>query len=555
MIGASTPTTTRMNPTSITTRILFLGLLLFSGPAFADSSREIAWQDLIPQAPVEFDDPFAKLSGEQLMQLAQVARIRRLLENEKIPADGPSAEDEKRSVAELSSEGINVDWLLSQRERVTRERMLRAEQVDEGLSGKRIRIPGYTLPLALDKDRRITEFLLVPWVGACIHTPPPPPNQMIHVSVPGGTELRGRYSPVWIEGAIELKPGSYDLFLVDGSMQVKVAYTMVTESISDYLAAESDTLAKVEIPETSFEGHSWLQKWQAKASLIFTRAMSGLRDDGSSKAFWFAILVAFGYGLVHTLGPGHGKSVVISYFIGEGGSFHKGITMGVMIAITHVLSSIIVVLVMDFAVRQATGQAPSDYRAIRLGSYALIIVIGAVMLRSAIQALRESRKTEHSHVGHAHHHESHGDNHDDHDHHDCLACAALEKRKKGAGTWLALAVGSVPCTGALLVLLFGVANDLLFPAILMVAAISTGMAIAMSGIGVLAILGRSLAFRRMKDDEARRARFTSRLRIAGAALVLMIGTLLFVLTYSDIGQLTLPSQTSGVSNPEPVSTK
>lgn len=533
--------TTWMNPTSTTTQILFLGLLLFSGPAFADSSREIAWQDLIPQAPVEFDDPFAKLSGEQLMQLAQVARIRWLLENEKIPADGPSVEDEKRSVAELSSEGINVDWLLSQRERVTRERMLRAEQVDENLSGKRIRIPGYTLPLALDKDQRITEFLLVPWVGACIHTPPPPPNQMIHVSVPGGTELRGRYSPVWIEGAIELKPGSYDLFLVDGSMQVKVAYTMVTETISDYLAAESDTLAKVEIPETSFEGHSWLQKWQAKASLIFTRAMSGLRDDGSSKAFWFAILVAFGYGLVHTLGPGHGKSVVISYFIGEGGSLRKGITMGVMIAITHVLSSIIVVLVMDFAVRQATGQAPSDYRAIRLGSYALIIVIGAVMLRRAIQALRQSRKTEHSHAGHDHHHE----------HHDCLACSALEKKKKGAGTWLALAVGVVPCSGALLVLLFGVANDLLFPAILMVAAISTGMAIAMSGIGALATLGRRMAFRRMKDDDARRARFTSRLRIAGAALVLMIGTLLFGMTYSNPGQLTLPAQSSDAGNAIP----
>jgi ABC-type nickel/cobalt efflux system permease component RcnA len=159
------------------------------------------------------------------------------------------------------------------------------------------------------------------------------------------------------------------------------------------------------------------------------------------------------------------------------------------------------------------------------------------MLRSAIQALRNSRKAEHSHAGHDHHHE----------HHDCLACSALEKKKKGAGTWLALAVGVVPCTGALLVLLFGVANDLLFPAILMVAAISTGMALAMSGIGVLAILGRRVAFRRMKDDEVRSARFTSGLRIAGAALVLMIGTLLFGLTYSNSRQLALPVQPSGLS--------
>ena len=154
--------------------------------------------------------------------------------------------------------------------------------------------------------------------------------------------------------------------------------------------------------------------------------------------------------------------------------------------------------------------------------------------------MRQSRKTAHSHAGHDHHHE----------HHDCLACAALENKKKGAGTWLALAVGVVPCTGALLVLLFGVANDLLFPAILMVAAISTGMAIAMSGIGVLAILGRRMAFRRMKDDEAKRTRFTSGLRIAGAALVLLIGTFLFGLTYSHSGQLACRSSLRNSARPQ-----
>lgn len=69
---------------------------------------------------------------------------------------------------------------------------------------------------------------------------------MIHVSVPGGAETQGQFSPVWIEGTIELKPANYHLFLVDGSMQVKVAYTMVTNAISEYSAADSDTLVKVE---------------------------------------------------------------------------------------------------------------------------------------------------------------------------------------------------------------------------------------------------------------------------------------------------------------------
>ena len=485
-------------------RVLFLFLstvlitLAAGGTALgAVPQREIEWKDLLSPQAAEIDDPFAELREDQLRQLAQVVRIRNLLGRELIPAEGYSAQEEKRMVAELTAQGIDVEWILSQRERVTRERMERAEQVDENLAGQRIRIPGYILPLASNDDRRITEFLLVPWVGACIHTPPPPPNQMIYVSVPAGTEPRGRFSPIWLEGTIELKPSQHNLFLVDGSRQLSIAYAMSTDIISDYSARDSDVLARVEIPEDALKGHSWFQTWQAKISLIFTRAMTGLRDDGTSSAFWFAMLIAFGYGLIHTLGPGHGKAVVISYFVGDGGSFAKGIMMGVKIAIFHVLSSVVVVLLADFAVRQTTGQAAADYRIIRLASYGLIMVIGAVMLRHAIKVSRLSRIGEASPVK-DHLHADHRDQHGEHTgpHHDCLACAALES-KQGAGNWLALAVGVVPCTGALLVLLFGLANDLLVPSVLMVGSISAGMAVAMSGIGVLAIIGRRVAFGRM----------------------------------------------------------
>jgi len=497
-------------------RMLLPGLLLTGSPASAGNSREIGWQDLIVQTSAEFDDPFAELSGEQLMSLARIARVRRRLDNGLIPADGPSSKDEKRSVAELSEQGIDVDWLLSQRERVTRERKKRAEQVDQELVGTPVRIPGYTLPLATDGDRNVTDLLLVPWVGACIHTPPPPPNQMIHVSVPGGTDIRGRFSAVWIEGVLEHEPATHHLFLVDGSRDLKVTYSMVAREISDYSPGESDTLAKVEIPGVAFEGHGWLQTMQAKISMIFTRAMDGLRQEGSSTAFWFAILVALGYGFVHTLGPGHGKAVVISYFVGDGGSFRKGIRMGMMIAVFHVLSSIVVVLLADFAVRQATGQAPSDYRAIRLGSYAAIAAIGGWMLWKALRKKRHNHDHDHSH-----------DSENDHHHDGCDACAALQKESKGMGGWLALAVGSVPCTGALLVLLFGMANDLLAPAILMVVAISAGMAIAMSGIGILAIIGRRAVDRRMTGRS--RNRFAAGARIVGASAVLTVGTALFCL--------------------------
>lgn len=488
--------------------LTFLAGIFYLSAATADETREIKWKDLLPSQPIQFEDPFASLSKEQLRALGMIARFRNLLERDAIDPEGESARQAAELGNKLEAEGIDVDWIISQRGRVIQQRKERAEQVEAGMDGKRIRIPGYVLPLREDQNR-ITEFLLVPWVGACIHTPPPPPNQMIHVSMPEGTKNRGRFVPVWIEGVILLKPSEYELFLVDGSGVVNVAYTMTAIRVSDYSAKESNVLAEVEAPEFGNE-HSWFQNLQTKVSIMFTKTMTAIRDRESSGPLWTGLLIAFLYGLVHTLGPGHGKAVVISYFAGEGGSLARGVAMGTRIAVFHVLSAIIVVWVMDFAVRQTTGSAPSDYRMVKLVSYASIALIGAWMLW---QALRNGK---HSHDD-PHHHEG------------CCACAAAQKNNRGMGGWLALAVGSVPCTGALLVLLFGMANDLLGPAIFLVISISAGMAVAMSGIGVLALLGRRAADRHLNQEKGER--FARRARIIGAAAVLVIGCGLFALTF------------------------
>ena len=477
--------------------------------------EELTWNDLLPKEKADFDDPFTKLSDEQLQDLSMVARIRLLLKSEKIKPDGADAAEAKQIVAKLEAQGVKVDWLISQRDRVAKARQIAAEQVDEGIDGKEARIPGYMLPLK-SESKRVTEFLLVPWVGACIHTPPPPPNQMVHVRVPEGVQDKGRFAAIWLEGMIELKPSEYELFLVDGTMKVKVAYTMNGAAISDYSALESDILAQVEIPDFEAD-HGWFQNIQTRVSLMFTKTMTSIRDRKSSGPLWTGLLVAFLYGLVHTLGPGHGKAVVISYFVGEGGSLMKGVGMGTKIAIFHVLSAIVVVWITDFAVRQVTGVAPSDYRLVKLISYAAIAAIGAWMLWKALRAAK------HTHA--------HADGEEDHHHHHdgCDACAA-SVNAKGMSGWLALAVGSVPCTGALLVLLFGMANDLLVPAILLVVAISVGMAVAMSGIGVLALLGRRVADKRMGREKSER--FARKARVLGAAAVLLIGCGLFCLTWT-----------------------
>ena len=83
----------------------------------------------------------------------------------------------------------------------------------EDLDGREIKIPGYALPLETS-DTAVTEFLLVPYVGACIHVPPPPPNQIVHVRYDEGFESEGLFTPVWVTGRISTRPQSLSLSLV-----------------------------------------------------------------------------------------------------------------------------------------------------------------------------------------------------------------------------------------------------------------------------------------------------------------------------------------------------
>jgi hypothetical protein len=77
--------------------------------------------------------------------------------------------------------------------------------VVESLAGKRVRIGGYVVPLDFEATR-VKEFLLVPFVGACIHVPPPPANQIVYVKAEKGFDVQGMFDPVWVTGTLAVTP-------------------------------------------------------------------------------------------------------------------------------------------------------------------------------------------------------------------------------------------------------------------------------------------------------------------------------------------------------------
>lgn len=138
-------------------------------------------------------------------------------------AAAPNTAEAQQRPAAAQRAAVSIDWrLLGQMNpdtRVTPDSLKR-------LDGQRVRIPGFVVPLD-DATEEGAEFLLVPYYGACVHTPPPPPNQMAFVTMQGGRSIKlALFDAVWMEGTLRIV--NYD------SPYGSVGYTIEGLSMSPY---------------------------------------------------------------------------------------------------------------------------------------------------------------------------------------------------------------------------------------------------------------------------------------------------------------------------------
>ncbi len=215
----------------LTVLILMMSLIP-NFQATATEPREITWDDLVP-AEAEFDDPFAELDENTLFNLSLVVQMREwIAEGEQI--EGEQMNIHKRRVSELERKGVDIDGMIALRDETIKERIAKSYLSNEELNDKPVRIPGYVLPLEFDGEK-VTEFFLVPYVGACIHTPPPPPNQIVHVETEEGYVTDGGlYTPVWVIGTMRSEQNKTDLSLVDGSTDIPSSYALDATSVKPY---------------------------------------------------------------------------------------------------------------------------------------------------------------------------------------------------------------------------------------------------------------------------------------------------------------------------------
>ena len=231
-------------------------------------------------------------------------------------------------------------------------------------------------------------------------------------------------------------------------------------------------------------------------------AKSGeIREHPLGSAFWTFLLLAFGYGAVHALGPGHGKCFAVAYFASRPARLRQTVFLGGLMPSFHVASAVALVLGLFLLFDSATpGDIQQRSLLLQRISFLLLTFIGLILAGKAV--LEIFRGTGHE---------------------SAEGCADTRSM-----LGLALAVGLVPCPATAIVLIFCISQDLLVTGLAAAFAIGLGMALTTTAISAATMYSRS-GLRGSLSRWKRPAELAHRLlALAGSLLIAAVGLTLYL---------------------------
>jgi nickel/cobalt exporter len=282
----------------------------------------------------------------------------------------------------------------------------------------------------------------------------------------------------------------------------------------------------------------WVLAKQAGFYRMLSGAIRAAKADGS--AAWTLLGISFAYGIFHATGPGHGKAVISSYLVANDETWRRGIVLSFASAILQALTAVVIVAVAAVLLN-ATSKAMGDtVRIVEMVGYGLIILIGVRLLwvkgRAFLYLLFPQAHAQHDpHHGHAQghdHHHGHAHDHGDDEGHAWGHAHAPEPSELAGKHWLrrglaaVIAVGLRPCSGAIIVLVFALAQSMFWIGIASTFVMGLGTAITVSAIATLAVGARGLAGRLAKARPGVGMIVVRGLETAAAALIIVFGVLL-----------------------------
>jgi nickel/cobalt exporter len=311
----------------------------------------------------------------------------------------------------------------------------------------------------------------------------------------------------------------------------------------------------------------WIFAKQAEFYRQFSGLIRAAKADGS--AVWSLVGLSFLYGIFHAAGPGHGKAVISSYIVANDETWTRGVVLSFASALLQALVAVVVVGIAAALLSASAATMGRAVNAIEIVSYSLIILIGLRLLwvkgRAFLTLLRTLHRpvalgaaatpqphdhAHNHHHGHNHdhaHHHHHGHEHDQdrhahgeahhhaHAHEEASAWghahAPEPEELAGPGGWkrglsAIVAVGLRPCSGAILVLVFALAQGLFWTGVVSTFVMAVGTAITVAAIASLAVAARAWA-KHIAEARSGYGMLAMRaIEVGAAAVIIAFGTLL-----------------------------
>jgi len=279
----------------------------------------------------------------------------------------------------------------------------------------------------------------------------------------------------------------------------------------------------------------WLLAKQSEFYREISSTIRAAKSDGS--AVWSLYAISLAYGIFHAAGPGHGKAVISSYLVANQETARRGIVLSFASALMQSLVAVVIVTICAGLLHATAATMCGTEKAVEIASYALIAAFGARLVWTkggAFIGALQSTEPRPALVGVMHHHDhghSHHHHHRDahmHDEHCGHSHGPDPGELAGPGGWrrglsAIFTVGIRPCSGAILVLVFALAQGLFWAGVTATFVMGLGTAITVATIAVMAVSAKGLARRLSAGREGGGALVMRGVEFAAAGLVLLLG--------------------------------
>ncbi len=301
---------------------------------------------------------------------------------------------------------------------------------------------------------------------------------------------------------------------------------------------------------------AWVLDKQQTLQRSLATSVKGLKTDNPIGGALTLAGLSFLYGILHAVGPGHGKTIISSYVVANEETVRRGVIISFIAAALQALTAVALVGLLLFGLNASGLQINAWSNQLESVSYAMIALVGLYLLTTQIMRLWRRYRDDpaaqvarsHGDHGHDHHHHDHDhDHHDhdhghhdhdhDHDHHHVHGedCDHIVDARQLAGpfSWrkvmaVVFSVGIRPCTGAILVLVFAVTQGLFWAGVAATFAMAFGTAITVAVLASLALGSRELALRLGGANAVWANAVWTTCTIGGAVVIFLFGLLLFL---------------------------